>query len=178
MLEELQAAREEFEEDEFREIERDPTAYLLRRSFATIVAALGLTDAEIRYVVGHKIDDEYIQRRAFGDEKMLFRIKQKLDERPLLNDVQMEEELNVLPGKNESLSGSKRIVLNLSAEHLSCVRINVAAKEPGDEIRFKILNRQDTGCLNVDFVSYNRNPSDEVKRTTDIMRYYHRSFSI
>lgn len=178
LLEELQAAREEFEEDEFREIERDPTAYLLRRSFATIVAALGLTDAEIRYVVGHKIDDEYIQRRAFGDEKMLFRIKQKLDERPLLNDVQMEEELNVLPGKNESLSGSKRIVLNLSAEHLSCVRINVAAKEPGDEIRFKILNRQDTGCLNVDFVSYNRNPSDEVKRTTDIMRYYHRSFSI
>lgn len=178
LLEELQAVREEFDENEFQEIERDPTAYLLRRSFATIVAVLGMTDAEIRYVVGHKIDDEYIQRRAFGDEKMLFRIKQKMDQRPLLNDIQLEKELTVLPGKNESLSGSKGIVLNLPADQLSCVRINVAATEPGDEIRFKILYRLDTGCISADFVSFNRKPSDEVRRTTDIMRYYHRSFRV
>lgn len=178
LLEELQAAREEFEEDEFREIERDPTAYLLRRSFATIIAALGLTDAEIRYVVGHKIDDEYIQRRSFGDEKILFRIKQKLDERPLLNDIQLEKYLSVLPGKNESVDGSKKIVLNIPPEQLSSVRINVAAREPGDEIRFKILYSHDAGCINTDFVAYTKKPSDEIKRTTDILRYYHHSFSL
>ena len=39
--------------------EKDPTAYIFRRNFGMHLHILGLTDAEIQYVIGHDIEDPY-----------------------------------------------------------------------------------------------------------------------
>lgn len=66
--------------------EREATAYLLRRNFGTHLYILGLTEAEIEYVIGHDIDDAYETRNEFVNEEKLYAIKLKMDQRPILND--------------------------------------------------------------------------------------------
>ena len=172
LLEDAQAAKEEYEDDEFSEIEKDPSAYLMRRNFATHIAAVGLTDAEIHYVIGHKIEDEYIQRRAFGDEKMLYRIKLKMDQRPLLNDVQPDRCISVTPGSRNSINSSQKISMNLQAENMKEVRIHVTAEEPGDAIQFRFADGSDIPGIEVDYITYAADSKAEIQRTIDIVRYY------
>lgn len=176
LLEEAQAARDEMEEDEFREIESDPTAYLLRRNFATHIAVLGLLDVEVWYVIGHKIESEYVKRRAFNDEKLLFALKRKMDERPILNEIVMEQFICLEPGKTMNLEGSRKIVFDIPADQVSKVKIDVTAKEPGDEIKMRITNHLEKGELrselDVNNVSLPENPS----RIIDGTRYYHESY--
>lgn len=177
LMEDFEAARDEMEQDEFREIEAEPTAYLLRRNFATLVAIMGLTDAEIRYIIGHKIGDEYIQRRAFGDEKMLYRIKQKLDKRPLLNAVYPEQSITAEPDSRIVLSGSKKIILNLQADQIANVRLNITAKEPGDEICVTIPETQENAHIKCEYVICSTETPIRPEHTIDVIRTYHNSYS-
>lgn len=173
LLEEAQAARDEMEEDEFREIESDPTAYLLRRNFATHIAVLGLRDVEIWYVIGHKIESEYVQRKAFNDEKLLFALKRKMDERPILNEIIMEEAIRLEAGKTMDLKGSKKIVLDIPADQVFKVKLNLTAREPGDEIRMRVTNHLDKGELPCEFDATNVSLANSPGRTIDEIQYYH-----
>lgn len=172
LLEEAQAARDEMDEDEFREIESDPTAYLLRRNFATHIAILGLVDVEIWYVIGHKIEDENVKRRAFNDEKKLFPLKRKLDERPILNDVIMEQVLRLEPGITEKLRGSRKIILEIPADQVVKAHISVTAKEPGDEIRMRVLGEVTNGSVSSEFSAHNESLPEKPDRTIDGTRVY------
>ncbi len=176
LIEDVQAAKDEMEEDEFREIESDPTAYLLRRNFATHIAALGLRDVEIWYVIGHKIEDEYVTRRAFGDEKLLFAIKRKMDERPVLNQIVMEQNLILDPGESISLNGSKKIILDIAMDQVQKLKIDVTAKEPGDEITLRILPKLGNGTVSAECYAYSVDESSGVNRTIDGTRVYHEKF--
>lgn len=176
LMEDFEAARDEMEQDEFREIESEPTAYLLRRNFATQITILGLSEAEIRYIIGHKIEDEYIQRRAFGDEKMLYRIKQKLDKRPLLNTIYPEQSMKAEPNSRMSFSGSKKIVLNLQTEEITNVRLNITAKEPGDEICITIPDKPGNTILEADYMACSTEIPVNPERTIDVICTYHNSY--
>lgn len=173
LMEEAQGARDEMEEDLFRQIESEPTAYLLRRNFATHIAALGLQEAEIQYVMGHKIEDDYVQRRSFGDERMLIRIKRKLDERPLLNSINEERTLSLEQGAVVPFGGSKKIRLEVFAEDLANLRINVTAQEPGDEIHLRISGDAENTAMKGEYLSYSTEPLSEPSRTIDGIRFYH-----
>jgi len=172
LMEDTQVARDEMEEDEFREIEKDPTAYLLRRNFATHMAILGLTDQEIRYVIGHQIEDEYIQRRAFGDEKLLFRIKQKMDERPLLNSIQPECSISLKSDSWVPIGGSKKILINLPAEQLTSIRVTATAREPGDQIRLRIVNELGSEPLEGNIMNCSETIHSDPQRTINGIRFY------
>lgn len=176
LLEEAQAARDEMEEDEFREIESDPTAYLLRRNFATHIAVLGLLDVEVWYVIGHKIECEYVNRRAFNDEKLLFALKRKMDERPILNDIVLEQLIRLEPGKTIHLESSKKIVLNIPADQVSKAKIDVTANEPGDEIRMRITNHLEKDEVLSEFDAANVRLPKSPERTLDGVRYYHERY--
>ena len=65
--------------------EKSPTAYLFRRNFATHLHILGLDDAEIRYVIGHSIEDVYETRNGFANKDKLMIIREKMKFRPLVN---------------------------------------------------------------------------------------------
>lgn len=76
--------------------EKDPTAYLLRRNLGTHLYLLGLTAAEIQYIMGHDIQDLYTIRNDFENEDLLYKIALKMDNRPLFNDSYPHEESLVL----------------------------------------------------------------------------------
>lgn len=62
----LAAMKEANEEDIFDLYEKDPSSYLLRRNFATHMMILGLTETEMMYVIGHKMEDlRYISQSQF-----------------------------------------------------------------------------------------------------------------
>lgn len=177
LLEDAQAARDEMEEDEFREIESDPTAYLLRRNFATHMAVLGLRDVEIWYVIGHKIEDEYVQRRAFNDEKLLFALKRKMDERPIINEVKAEHSVQLVPGKTVSLDSYKKVVIEIPVEQIARIQIAVEAKEPGDEIKACIRSENCEGAIHSTFSAYGKMVQEKLERTIDGTRFYQKAFT-
>lgn len=172
LLEEASASKDQLDEDEFRQIEADPTAYLLRRNFATHLAILGLRDVEIWYVIGHKIEDDYVKRRSFSDEKLLFGIKRKLDQRPLLNPMIMENRICIQAGEMIPLEGSKKIVIKIPAEQIHKVKINVTAEEPGDEIILRLNQELDSGEVRREIMTYAVPVENEQIRTIDGTRFY------
>lgn len=176
LLEEAQAAREELEEDEFKEIESNPTAYLLRRNFATHLARLMLTDREIWYVIGHKIEDPYVQRKSFNDEKLLFALKRKLDQRPILNQIDLEQHLDLNPGEVVTLEGSKKIILWIPAEKAGTADVSVTALEPGDEIKVRVISKLTSGEIQANFRSYPVPMPPEPSRIIDGTRMYQEAY--
>lgn len=177
LLEDAQASRDEMEEDEFREIESDPTAYLLRRNFASHMAVLGLRDVEIWYVIGHKIEDEYVQRRAFNDEKLLFALKRKMDERPILNEVMVEQAVLLVPGKTVRLDSSKKVIIGIPVEQIARIQIGAEAREPGDEIKVCIRSENCEGAIHSTYSAYGKMVHEKPERTIDGTRFYQRAFT-
>ena len=70
-----------------KQFEKDPSAYLFRRNFGTHLFILGLSEAEIQYVVGHDIEGLYETRNEFVNEERLLEIKQKMEQRPIFNAI-------------------------------------------------------------------------------------------
>lgn len=67
--------------------EKEPTAYLFRRNLATHLYLLGLTESQIQYIMGHDIEDENEERSFFRNEEKLYAIALKMEERPIVNEV-------------------------------------------------------------------------------------------
>ena len=57
--------------------EKEPTAYLLRRNYATQMCILGLTNAEMQYLMGHDVEDAYESRNEFVDSERIYIMYQK-----------------------------------------------------------------------------------------------------
>lgn len=69
-------------------VERDPTAYLLRRNFATRLYHMGLNESEIQYIMGHDIVDTSEKRAYFRNEEKLSKIAEKMKKRYAVNEVE------------------------------------------------------------------------------------------
>ena len=72
-------------------LEKEATAYLFRRNFGTRMYQLGLTEAEIQYLIGHDIEIKQETRNSYRNEEKLYPIHQKMSRRFLLNPVETEE---------------------------------------------------------------------------------------
>ena len=64
--------------------ESNVTAYLLRRNFATHLKILGVDYPDIQYLLGHCIEDPYINRPDYTDGK-LYQLSKHMAYRPLVN---------------------------------------------------------------------------------------------
>ena len=64
-------------------IEKDPTAYILRRHFCTRLVGLGLTDSEIVFCMGHSMWDVREPRDMFFNDDLQFEIYKKLKSHPI-----------------------------------------------------------------------------------------------
>lgn len=170
-----QLASEKGEGDEFKGIEADPTAYLLRRNFATNAAILGLSDVEIQYIMGHKISSPYFQRRDFNNEKRLFAIKEKLDRRPFLH-VGARDEIVVETRYEEVLiPRSNKVLIRIPAVGNKRIRITATAREPRDYIKMRVACDIHS-VVHSEIESYSTPLPSEPSRTIDVTRGYQDAF--
>lgn len=150
--------------------EKDPTTYLLRRNLGTHLYLLGLTESEIQYVMGHNIEGNEFVRSDFTNEMLLYQIKQKMDNRPLLNDTFAYQIPTVVEGDTEQVDFDDipQKVIQLSAKGKVFVRLQ--SLEPQEKITIRIAGsdlKQMRGWLRV------FKGKDTVTYTTNILRKYH-----
>ncbi len=97
--------------------EKDLTAYVLRRNFATMIHSIGLTDSESQYIFGHAVEDE---RRHYNlNDDRLFSIYKKLEGHPLVQIAEKQEACKT--AVNHTIDYSKPVVM-------------AEAKEPFEEV--------------------------------------------
>jgi hypothetical protein len=153
--------------------EKDPTAYLFRRNFGTHLHILGLSEAEIEYVIGHDIDDDYETRNEFVNEEKLYEIKLKLDKRPIFNTaftLQKTQEIPLVAGQYTPIRGdsAQTVSLKLVSGH---IKMNISARETLDRLKIRYTMPSQTDAIRKTSFSY----AVPVKygRTIDIIKKYH-----
>lgn len=117
-------------------IEKDPTAYLLRRNLGTHLHILGLTESEIQYYMGHDIEDAYAIRNDFTNEERLYLIYQKISNRPLFQDAYPHQEIMTLSNDAPSLQCENvpAAEICVKTDRNAVALLQITAVEPKDEI--------------------------------------------
>ena len=86
--------------------ERDVTAYLFRRNFATHMLILGLDADTIHYLMGHVFDDEEVTKARYTNGDTLRQIGEQMRQRPIINMLQGEQADSIGLSGNQSSSGT------------------------------------------------------------------------
>ena len=136
--------------------EKEPTAYLLRRNFATQMCILGLSYPEMQYLMGHDVEDAYESRNEFVDSERIYLMHLKLKQRELLNHIERQ---------------NNRTEICLNKNEL--VKVHISAKESADCIKLKacISNPE---YSTIRWFSGSMNPSYD--RTINIIQSYHSKY--
>ena len=138
--------------------EKEPTAYLLRRNYATQMCILGLTSAEMQYLMGHNVEDAYEARNEFVDSERIYAMYQKLRQRELLNEKQ--DNYN----KAEIYIHSKETV-----------KLHISAKEPAEPVRLSINESSETATVNTKW--FEEAEAYRGERTVNILECYHSGYN-
>lgn len=105
--------------------EKEPTAYLLRRNFATQMCILGLSYPEMQYLMGHDVEDAYESRNEFVDSDRIYSMHLKLKQRQLLNHVENNNKKEIFIQKNKT------------------TKVHISAHEPTDVIKASVSSCND-----------------------------------
>ena len=100
--------------------EKDATAYLLRRNFATHLHIEGLTIAEIQYIMGHDVEDAYESRAEFIDSERLYQIACKIKRRPFLN-----ADIDFFKNRIDTIDKESIRIIAQSHEPFQALRIDI-----------------------------------------------------
>ena len=111
--------------------EKEPTSYLLRRNFATHMFLLGLDDAETHYIIGHTMEDTNMNRHDYTDESLLMSIKQKLDKRPILNNIGEFPPIEMVAGESKTIVGENQH-FRIPTKDVQRIHLSLTANEPED----------------------------------------------
>lgn len=95
--------------------ERDATAYLFRRNFATHMAILGLDSETIHYLMGHAFDDEEITKARYTNDDILRQIGEQMRQRPIINPA-TEDMAKISISSNQSVSGKAQASLSFHVD--------------------------------------------------------------
>lgn len=170
-LQQDQSSAEELTaEEEFALVEKEPTTYLLRRNFATHLHLLRLSDTEISYIIGHEIDDAKIKRGTMSNPDFLYKLKNKMDKRPILNDITVSPPLHPMQ-KNESFHFSGTHMQTLLIPANASVTIATSACIPSDAIGIQISNAPGS-IANVHYLS-NSQEAGKFSRIEAGLNSYH-----
>lgn len=137
--------------------EKDPTAYLLRRNYATHLQLLGLSVSEIQYLIGHNVEDIYESRNEFVDEKRIHEMAKKLSYRPLLNELKKDTD-----------------ILEVTLKKGEEARIIIEAQEPLDKLEITVIGcGKNKACTGRYFTeSYEK----KYDRVIDVTQAYHKAY--
>ena len=152
--------------------EKDPSAYLLRRNWGTHLKVLGLSEAEIEYLMGHDIMAAYETRNEFVNDTRLLAIKKKLDQRPILNTQIAEQsfELAIPPNETQEWSGHGTQTHHAELSS-SLMRLCITASEPGDPLRVSAYRNDETVPSRIQLIPHLDSANND--RTIDVINKYH-----
>ena len=136
--------------------EKDPTAYLLRRNFATQMCILGLNNSEMQYLIGHDVEDAYESRSEYVDSERIYGMWLKLRQRELLNDR--------LTDYNKA---------EVYIREKETVKINISAIEPAEGISVRI-STEESASVNTYWCE--EVMQHTVSRTVNILENYHKRY--
>lgn len=116
--------------------EKEPTAYLFRRNYATHACNLGLNAGEVEFLIGHNIEETGVYRHFFNSGDSLRRICEIMENHPfcLLHEIIG----NWNKPKPERIKSS---VKESEEEHHFIMR--VVTNEPLDTLNIKLDRNQD-----------------------------------
>ena len=180
--EQLQLAYDEIlqtledEKDPFRRmenfdlLEKEPTAYFLRRVYGTMLACVGLAEQDIAFQIGHDLGGPRELRNEFLNTEKLLEIKKLLDQRAILNAPRGIEpqELQINTTSMINGGGTHRIRIPDGA---TCVQIDATVCETLDELTVCISPTKDAH-INMMCVDNALIP-EKYRKSLDISTDYH-----
>ena len=159
-------------------VEKEATAYLFRRNFATMLQILGLSQSEIEYIMGHEIESEFEKRNYYSNYDKLYPIKLKMDNRPLLSTQYTSDIVKeVVPGTELSFENPYKQTIRISEGFGPGVAMfDVCSAAPGEEIQMTIKSSKTNPV--VKYKAYGtmtrRNNAD---RTSSVLGVVHHVYS-
>lgn len=152
---------------EFRDtelVERNPTAYLLRRNVATRQYTLGFEWENIQYWIAHSIESVMVKRTFFADEERLYAVGKAYEHHPLfeiLSDMLGENAQQMQEISKESCT------LEEKATYL----VDIEANEPNTPIRVTVTSDKPFSIKRVDKDLRNP-PAKEVSMLQKLRKAY------
>ena len=165
------ALQDEANRIEMGVVEKDPTAYLLRRNLGTHLYLLGFDEPEIQYFMGHDMEDLYAERNEYSNEEHLYEMFQKLRNRPLFNDEYPHEEIFQMSAEgpfSRHINNVHTANIHLKAKKAIMAQFHVTAAEPDDPIQAII----EGGCPKEAVLKTLTTHSIDVPRTINITSEY------
>ncbi len=152
--------------------EKDPTAYLFRRNLGSHLYFLGLSDNEIQYIMGHDIEDDLDERFYYRNEEKLYPIAQKMQQRPIVNEIVNESTIDLSQGNFEARNAINISFYLPTTSSKECYSLLIRQQEYGTDtqIRFKTKATSLRGT----YSQYDNN--DPFPETTNIMPQYHQQY--
>ena len=133
-------------------LEKEPTAYFLRRLYGTALACVGLSEQDVAFQIGHDLGTVPEYRNELLNTGRILTIKQKLDNRPVVNSVMYDKTI-ILPKHGVSaVDACKKQVYVLNPESRR-IELHLSAKEPRDQIQVRILSKG-SGKVNIQETAY------------------------
>lgn len=153
--------------------EKDPTVYLCRRNLGTHLYIMGLTEAEIQYIMGHDIEDPYESRNDFTNEDKLYQIKRKMELRPLVNTMEPPAvtELKAGGGASVSFQNCSSQETHIVSDGPIHLKLQAVARLPQNDIHIDAAYQNST--LQFGELSSLAGPATPDSRTVNITRDYH-----
>lgn len=131
---------------EFRDteiVERNPTAYLLRRNVATRQYTLGFEWENIQYWIAHSIESVMLKRNFFADEERLYEIGKAYESHPLF--AILSDMMNAGTQQAEEIPGES-CVLRENVTYL----VDIKANEPNNPIHVAVTSNKPFSIKRVD----------------------------
>lgn len=124
---------------------KNPSSYLLRRDCATVMRILGLSEPEILFLMGHKIENSILARNDFLNESELQHMDRELSQRPVLNTISPNEitvsSSSPLPCNYNVMPNDLFTVFTQSDEDMLII---FTAQEPGDSFSVRVYDKDGT----------------------------------
>lgn len=159
-------------------VEKEATAYLFRRNFATMLQILGLSQNEIEYMMGHEIESEFENRNYYSNYDKLYPIKLKMDNRPLFSKNYTSDIVkDVRPGTELSFENPYKQTIRIPEGFGPGVAIlDVCSAAPGEKINITLQSSAKNPVVNYKaFGTMTRRNNTE--RTSSVLGVVHHVYS-
>lgn len=152
--------------------EKDPTVYLFRRNLGTHLSLLGLSQTETEAVMGHSILDSEVEKNDLENDDYVYRIKQKMDERPLFNpDPPSRKTLGLGGASGFSVDSVADCTMKIELEKGKEAHLQITANEPNQELTITIKNGDQ-----IPFKYWKAYIAKEAKGDVSVVQLYQRMY--
>lgn len=153
-------------------LEKDFTAYVFRRISATAMACVGLNEMEIASQIGHDMGTQLPEtRNEFLSIKKLSKIKQKMDQRPVVNALKERTTVMRIPANNAIEITHSRAHQFEVPDGWTQIRLHISGCEPGDVLRVTVGTNDPSDKIGVTALQYGV-PTEHYGKHLDVTADY------